>query len=366
MSSVSSSTVIDLNVDIDLNCLSKYLELDKVQEFVKDDISYATATVTVALFQKAIEEIEYLKSTPGAIDRVISLIPEESYLNPCVQIFFKKLKHHFKHIFGSVYIPVEKDPSTKEWKADSITKNGRIMARYVLPAKEYHEVKDSLEMGSLAFVKGGEFVSAIIMTLQNWVLGVKDSYSHTGVLIDNTIIPIKNSDLNDIFIWESTFSYDKVKDVETKKTFFGVQKRDFYEVTQNYTKPTVVYPLRDNPLVQKSNETFQEFQNRISTYHLDEFNNRRNYSTYEWSCIRLPAILLSCMRPASNLLGFFWKSERTACSPFATEFLKRIEQVQKGEISEYVAPEDLLGFDNDGLNTPLDLSRPILIRGKAK
>ena len=183
----------------------------------------------------------------------------------------------------------------------------------------------------LVLFKGTDFVSNTIVDVQFGALPSRDDHeglwSHVGILVDTSIMPIKNGIPGKLYIWESILSgmlSDGVEDVETGTWFFGTQIRDFDKVlAANVEKGgAVAYAsLLTNPIDQLPDEESHVFHYRLTT-----LTNliRSLYSQYNHVHFNLN--LIELFSSVFNSLRFFrcFRNSTLFCSEFAALIYKNI------------------------------------------
>lgn len=164
---------------------------------------------------------------------------------------------------------------------------------FCIPPKSgtfYSQIKNKIKPFDLILFRGSEPISDMIATTEKLML--KDgNWTHVGVIVTTDIIPIQNGENGKLYIWESTMagkSGDNVKNIETDKSFFGVQIRDFEQVVNDYdSSPRSKIgwaKLLNNPIDRKDFETDESYAKRlfdlktaINDFHIKTFGSEYNY-----------------------------------------------------------------------------------------
>lgn len=126
------------------------------------------------------------------------------------------------------------------------------------------EIFKHIKPFDLIFFKGTDIVSRTIIDVECFVeLHKTDKFSHVGIVLDYSVLPIPNFSKHKLYIWESTCSYtfdgilgNQPKNIITNTGYFGVQVRELKEVIKSYIESggEVAWgKLINNPWEHKSN-----------------------------------------------------------------------------------------------------------------
>lgn len=269
----------------------------------------------------------------------------------------------------------------------------------------YDSIKNQIQPLDVIFFRGDDVVSNAICTMEKSVLGNGD-WSHCGIVLTADIIPIKNGNPNELYIWESTF--DLVKDVELDDYVFGVQIRRLDEVLHTYSKSPDTKiawcKLKDNPLfpadfacaagdINKRDHVVNVLQNLYLTYNHVCYNYNLGdlFSTLYpsvFSCLNGSLDLISntlinkfIQNPANNhplrkkgLNAVFngkkaskkekYKKLRTRlfCSELVSLIYVNLGILPPSVNPSHIAPVELLGYTNEDVNiNVLDPSDLVLL-----
>ena len=124
------------------------------------------------------------------------------------------------------------------------------------------------ELLDIVLFSGASMLSKFIRGLEKFSTGNGD-WSHVGIIIDSTILPLPQLIPGKKYIWESLMSSGSVPDVICGKGRSGVQIRDFDEVVKHEVTGTVIAfcRLKKNPLLRRKighhDETELIFNNRV-------------------------------------------------------------------------------------------------------
>jgi hypothetical protein len=228
------------------------------------------------------------------------------------------------------------------------------------------DIKDKIKPLDLIVFRGSDFVSNSISLMEKIRLG-KGDWTHVGLVVTPEIIPIKNSQPGKLYIWESTMSGrtlgDGVNNIETGAATFGVQIRDLEDVIDKYDNDIDTKigwcQLINNPLNQKPDETNEAFIGRKLEIceKLSKFDNKIGNATYDYNLLNLLSTMCpTCTRCRRSVFGH---AEKYFCSELVTNIYQIVDVMPKDIDPELVAPEELLGYTNDGIVSPV--AAPVLL-----
>lgn len=222
----------------------------------------------------------------------------------------------------------------------------------------YELNKIKVEPLDLIFFRGKECISSFISLSEKIVLG-SGEWSHVGIIVNKKIITSlnvnelekNNSNVNvdsnseELYIWESTFSSDnllskdKTVDAETNRGQFGVQIRKLSDVLKNCVKnkikvgirkllynPFIEEPSRKSELLETLNKLHQEYYRR--GYPLNIFHVCNALCKFKCN--------LFCMKKNKNK-----NQNRVFCSQFVCIVLKRLKLLPDFVESDFVVPQEL-------------------------
>lgn len=246
---------------------------------------------------------------------------------------------------------------------------------------QYNDIAPKIKPFDLIGFRGGDYVSRLIQELEEKELGMSE-FSHVGVIVTSEILE-KAGDVilepDKLYVFESTYSFefqsDGVPDVASDKGMFGVQLRDFEEVTKKYfstgREKIAWCKLIDNPFDLPAN---REHLKTIFT----ELYNRYHDTTYDISMIDLVSSLIAGARGLRDIRDHVtdkifdllsWTglvnseslkpSEWQFCSELVATVYQGIGVISEEINTKDVVPMDFFGCDKDGI--PLLVKRPIYI-----
>lgn len=215
----------------------------------------------------------------------------------------------------------------------------------------------------LILFKGDDIISSTISRVEKNLFG-NGEWTHVGVLLTKDVLDFKNSKNGKLYIWESTMSGglsgDNVLDEETNKGKFGVQIRDFEKVIQSYLKSgntkIAWCPLKNNPFTKNSNESIDEFLNRILKLkkNLTEFYKIHKDSPYDYKILPLLKTIYPCFGKIPLLHKLFTSKHKLFCSEMVTLLYQHLNLIDINIDPETIAPVELIShsshlnlFDND-------------------
>jgi len=228
------------------------------------------------------------------------------------------------------------------------------------------DIKHQIKPLDLIVFRGSEFVSDAISFVEKISLG-KGDWTHIGIVVTPEIMPIHNSVPGKLYIWESTMSGkllgDGVNNIETNGATFGVQIRELEDVLDKYDndpKTRVGWcRLIKNPLDQLLNEDINIYNTRrkfvIDT--VTRLNKQIGNATYDYNCCNLFSTV--CCTCSSYRREIFGHPNRYFCSELVAKVYIELGIIRKNIDPEKVAPEEFLGYTNDGIKQPVD--NPVVI-----
>lgn len=83
------------------------------------------------------------------------------------------------------------------------------------------EINNFIKPLDMIIVKGNSIYSGAISAVEKLFLDNGD-WTHVGVVVDTTILPIKNGVAGKLYLWQSTLSTKEDGNVETGKGKIGV------------------------------------------------------------------------------------------------------------------------------------------------
>ena len=191
----------------------------------------------------------------------------------------------------------------------------------------------------LALFKGQDIVSAIISTGLELGVGASD-WTHVGVFVDSTVLPLPQLQHGRLYVLESTSSNDENPDVVSGKKDFGVQIRDFETTLRLYEGHVGFAALSNAGVVDM--ERAKEFLIKLweKEKDLPYSANLLNLVGALFSCCRGQRKLVNSVVPAGDM------NHSKFCSQLAAEIYLAVG-VFEGVDPTNVVPMDLLGFDKD-------------------
>jgi hypothetical protein len=238
--------------------------------------------------------------------------------------------------------------------------------------KSFHEIKDELEPLSILLFRGSDLYSKMIRDVESIELNnekIIEEYglfSHCGCLINKKLFPnVKNMQEGKWYVYEMTLTSpifgDTTPDIESGSGKFGLQIRDFESVLNTYPGRIVIIKLRNNPILQRENESNKEFEDRLNKLYLksQKFHDLNKNLLYQMDPLRLIASVFSKFRFIRKLLPFskYWKM----CSTTLTYYLQYLEILDKNINSEDIIPEDFIYDSNNELKQSTFILPPIEI-----
>lgn len=227
----------------------------------------------------------------------------------------------------------------------------------------YKDLLEKAKPFDLIVFRGEDFISSTISHVEKKAFGTGE-WTHVGVIITKDVLDFKNAKRGKLYVWESTMSGgisgDNVLDEETNKGKFGVQIRDFEKVIQSYLrtgKSRIGWcPLKNNPLVKKSNETIDDFVNRIFKIKncVTEFYKAHKDSPYDNKVLPLFKTIFPCFGKLPLIHKLFKSKNKLFCSEMVTLLYQHLNLVDISIDPETIAPVELIGssshinlFDKD-------------------
>ena len=189
----------------------------------------------------------------------------------------------------------------------------------------------------LALFKGRDIVSAIISTGLELGVGASD-WTHVGVLVDSTVLPLPQLKQGRLYVLESTSSNDANPDVVSGKKDFGVQIRDFETSLRLYEGHVGFAALANVVDMETAKEVLLELWEKEKD--LPYSSNLLNLVGALFSCCRGQRKLVNSIVPAGDM------NHSKFCSQLAAEIYLAVG-VFEGVDPTNVVPMDLLGFDKD-------------------
>ena len=231
----------------------------------------------------------------------------------------------------------------------------------------FSSIKDKIKPLDLILFRGADFVSNSIAFMQKLFLQSGD-WTHVGIVITTDIIPIQNGKPDVLYLWESTMSGmvsgDNNLDIEHNEGKFGVQIRELESVIKNYNKPDCTKvgwcKLLKNPL-------YGDIPTIIQTkIILEKIHKDVRSTVYNYNLLALFGTMFNCFccqnKCTMELRKLtFGNDEHYFCSQLVCKIYQNIGIVRKDINPINVAPEELLGFSNEGIVCPVKLP-PIIIK----
>lgn len=228
------------------------------------------------------------------------------------------------------------------------------------PQESYLSIKEMLQKArpcDLIAFKGSEGVSDLIAYMEKRMLpapakGVKDTFSHVGMVISREIVDHPLMQPGKLYIWESTISGrlgQNVYDIDhPNETFLGVIVRPLEELLEAYddggqnTKAYMAWcPLRKPPRGLGT----EAFKTRFNTI-FQKYNGR----DYNANALTLFGAIIPGLRkiaqPIENLLG---TNECLFCSELVATVWRDLGIIPSTIKPVNVVPMDLLGCDNEAV-----------------
>lgn len=244
-----------------------------------------------------------------------------------------------------------------------------------LPTIDLRKPKDIKPLDLLVFI-GGDIVSDMIAKLETKKNG-QCLATHVGLVVTDELLPKFGLEPRKLYVLEATFGYkimgigDGVEDAISGERKFGVQIRDLEAVTKAYItneKTKVGWAkLKNNPwrkgnLMTRSAKR-KELSQRFTDVYL-KFRDRR----FQLNVSMIFAVLFPSIRDSAKKFNKFLQkiSDTTEtsgpagwvfCSQLVAEVYRHLDILPTEYQPEYIAPQDFLGGDIDGMQ-PL-VEKPI-------
>lgn len=222
--------------------------------------------------------------------------------------------------------------------------------------EKYNNFKNKIKPFDLVLFKGGDFISDFIRytqlnntdTLHNKKYNVNSNqFSHVGIVVTKSILPISSLENNKLYIWESTMSGDLTDGVPNilGESYLGVQLRDLDLVIKNYDL---------NPYTQIA---FASLKNNIYEdiiYNFDISNNfEKLFALYNG--IRYDANFLSLYSAVDKDYRYYRDTFEEIlntenwlfCSELVALVYKEVGIFPEDIDPKNVVPMDFIGFDNE-------------------
>lgn len=249
----------------------------------------------------------------------------------------------------------------------------------------YFDIKDQLRPFDLVAFRGGDLISEMISTMEEYEIGV-GAFSHVGMIVTSDILPrakhgSKEFDLvpGHPYLFESTFTYaigglgDGIPDVVTGKGDFGVQLRDLEEVIPRYIKDEKCKiawcRLKNNPFNEIPGEAEANLRRRrtILRDSFTEFFRHYEDRLYQIDLQSLFAAMFPSLRCIRNIQDAIFTALYTVlyacglkednrgpagwqfCSELVANVYKDISIIPPEFDAKNVVPIDFFGCDVDNL-----------------
>ena len=286
--------------------------------------------------------------------------------------------------------------STTRSNQKALTKKSMKLSMDESNLTSYQEIKDKLLPFDLIAFRGGDLISDLITTLEDYQVGV-GVFSHVGMVVTADILPKFYYDgkefilkPNHPYILESTFSYnikgiiDNCPDVITRKGHLGVQLRDLEEVIPRYIideKTKVAWcKLLNNPFDIVEGEPVET---TIKRRDIVKENFIKFFDSYEGRLYEInPESLLAAMFPSLRFIRSIrdnifkslfkvlhsWRITKKKTDPsgwqFCSELVANVYQTINIISPDFdprdVLPIDFFGYDYD--NIPALVAAPVFIK----
>lgn len=234
----------------------------------------------------------------------------------------------------------------------------------------------------------GDGVSKLIMKLESH-FNKRNDVSHVEVAITKEYCSKCTADVPDhtMLSWGSTMSgklNDKVNNIETGESRFGVQLRSLEDLAKvYYDNPEAnigVCRLINNPVICREDESLEDYHRRQRTikFAISEAYDKYNGIKYDANFVALLGSIIPALRPlrhvSEELLEQFTQANSWLfCSEFVALIYQAIgviddmtDGVADGKMLEPkdVVPVDFLGADqdHDGIQQPICSLKPIWLK----
>ena len=218
------------------------------------------------------------------------------------------------------------------------------------------EIGNFIKPLDLIIVKGNSIYSGAISAVEKLFLG-DGEWTHVGVVIDTTILPIKNGVAGKLYLWQSTLSNKEDGDIESGKGRIGVQISDLTKVIKYYNKgknqKIAWCKLLSNPLDKKIEETVEEYNKRVIDVKaiLLSFYEENESKLYDCNPCALFKSICSCIpNPCGQRTLYF-------CSELVTKIYQLVGLIDPKLDPETIAPTELVDCDDPLVELP-----PVLIK----
>lgn len=215
----------------------------------------------------------------------------------------------------------------------------------------------------LVFFKGVDFVSRTVLLAQEINVGRND-FSHVGIVINKELLNIDQLNPGVLYIMESTVSDGRVLDSVTNTRIIGVQIRPLNQVIDSYkVEPGCLVAwarLKNNPFITEKEKVISQFRKIYKKYGDNFYNmNPLDLLASFIPCMRTPRNLFDKIIRGSEILIHnhrnFNRDEWVFCSQLIAIIYVDLKIIPADTIPENVIPMDLLGYDRDGLFSPVEL-----------
>lgn len=217
--------------------------------------------------------------------------------------------------------------------------------------EKWSELQKHLQPLSLILFRGTGIIGDVIIDLEMDEDSKKKAlkfgnWSHSGLLINSDVMDIKNGKPNTWYVYEMTMSGklagDRTPNIETGKSKFGTQIRELSSVVQSYPGKICIVHLKNNPTVQRTNETDIEYSNRMIALKkkATAFKRKQSRTWYQLNILQL----LASVFPDLRWIRYFCPISRywAMCSDIVASFYKALDILGPDVVAADVLPQDFI------------------------
>tara|TARA_Y100000389_G_scaffold204989_1_gene261701 strand:+ start:15443 stop:16276 length:834 start_codon:yes stop_codon:yes gene_type:complete len=216
----------------------------------------------------------------------------------------------------------------------------------------YDEWEENLRPGDMLLFGGKDVASTCIKYFQNCHLK-KDAtlWTHAGLVCPHNVMNFKNKCRDKVYVLESLFAFDGIKNVETNGTN-GLQIRDLREVVAHFLNNggiiasfTLKNEIFEHTIVKErelSDEVLNNYKETHKYRHLIQaFWDLYKSSSYDFCNVsKSVGIILPCLSSGK-------KMKRLFCSEAVIRFYQVLGIINKDIDAELVSPQELGDWSND-------------------